>query len=535
MSLLVGKRPVEYLPDRKYIFIETKLARQIALAVNGCSVSTEIGGRPRLKVPFDLETVQKVANWSVPVLSPMLRDYEFVGRFKPYLHQLKICSFLTTNRRAFCLADMGTGKSASVAWSVDYLFKHKNIKRVLIVGALSNMKSTWVEEFFAINPTYRVTILHGSKGEREALTRTDSHVFVVNHDGVEVIQDVLLKIDFDVVVVDELTAFKNDKAKRFKALFPICQKAPYVWGLTGTPMPNRPDEVYGQIKMVNPAKVEKMSAFRFKELVMQKYGQFLWKPRFDSAETVRTYMQPAIKVNKADVLILPNAHYEYVEIPLTKGQALFYKEMKEHQFVGNNEVSITAVNGGALMNKLLQVATGAIYNDQHDAMVFDVTPRIEKTVELIKTARARSTDPLKGKTIVFAPFRHTIAMLEEALAKQFNVAVITGDTSANRRAEVFQSFQTSNEIDVILAVARTMSHGVTATAASTIVWFGPVTSNETYQQACNRINRPGQTQEMFIYHLYSTPVEKKLYKTLQQRKLSQADLLSLYSDFIRGI
>ena len=126
-------------------------------------------------------------------------------------------------------------------------------------------------------------------------------------------------------------------------------------------------------------------------------------------------------------------------------------------------------------------------------------------------------------------------LLEEALAPHFNIAVITGDTSAKRRAEIFYSFQTEGEIDVILAVPRTMSHGVTATAASTIVWFGPVTSNETYQQACNRIDRPGQTQEMFIHHLYSSPVEQKLYKTLRERKVSQADLLNLYNDFIRGI
>jgi hypothetical protein len=187
------------------------------------------------------------------------------------------------------------------------------------------------------------------------------------------------------------------------------------------------------------------------------------------------------------------------------------------------------------MSKLLQVATGAIYNDAREAMKFDVTPRIEKTIELIKQARARSTVQGKGKTLVFAPFKHTIAMLEEELSKHFKVAVITGDTSAKERAEIFMQFQTEDEPDVILAVARAMSHGVTATAASCIIWFGPVTSNETYQQACNRIDRPGQTQDMHIYHLHSTPVEEKLYKTLQQRKLSQADLLNLYTDFIRGL
>lgn len=529
------KRPVEYTDGMTHLLIKTKLAQQIALAVEGCSVSDELGDGSRLKMPWDLETTQAVANWTVPTLSPMLRDYDFIGRFEPYIHQLKICSFLTANKRGFCLADMGTGKTASVVWSLDYLFKTSRIKRVLIVGVLSNMKSTWEEEFFSINPLYRVVLLHGSKEDRESLASSTAHAYVINHDGVEVIQNTLLAMDFDVVVIDELTAYKNDKSNRFKALFPICQKARYVWGLTGTPMPNRPDEVYGQIKIVRPQNLGSISAFRFKEMVMRRHGQFTWLPRFDSAETVRQHMQPAIKIEKQEVLTLPPVNHTYIEVPLTKGQELFYKELKKHKFVGNDEVSISAVNGGALMNKLLQVATGAVYNDDREAMKFDVTPRIEKTIELIRESRAKSTDPLKGKTIVFAPFRHTVMLLEEALTPHFNIAVITGDTSVKRRAEIFYSFQTEGDIDVILAVPRTMSHGVTATAASTIVWFGPVTSNETYQQACNRIDRPGQTQEMYIHHLYSSPVEQKLYKTLRERKVSQADLLNLYNDFIRGI
>lgn len=528
-------RPVEYTKGMSHLLIKTRLAQQIAISVSGCTLSDELGDGTRLKMPWTLELSQAVARWNVPMISPMLRDYDFVGRFNPYVHQMKICSFLTTNKRAFCLADMGTGKTASVVWSLDYLFKYRKINKVLIIGALSNMKSTWVEEFFAINPLYRAVVLHGSKEDRERFLAEQAHVYIINHDGVETIRDSLLKQQFDVVVIDELTAFKNDKSNRFKATFPITQLATYVWGLTGTPMPNRPDETYGQIKMVCPDNLNKLSAYRYKELVMRKHGPFTWKPKFDAIETVRSYMTPAIKIDKAEVLTLPKLNHTYIEIPLTKGQELFYKELKETQYIGNEEVSITAVNGGALMNKLLQVATGAIYNDDREAMKFDVTPRIEKTIELIKDARARSTHPLKGKTIVFAPFRHTIALLESELSKHFKVAVITGDTSAGKRAEIFSSFQTCGEIDVILAVARTMSHGVTATAASTIVWFGPVTSNETYQQACNRIDRPGQTQEMYIHHLYSTPVEEKLYKTLQQRKVSQTDLLNLYNDFMRGL
>lgn len=529
------RRPIEIYDGYSHLLIKTKLAIAVSEAVEDCYLSNELGDGVRLVVPWNLHTVQKVAEWGIPTLSPMIRDYDFCGRFKPYLHQLKICSFLTANKRAFCLADMGTGKSASVVWSLDYLFKIKQIRKVLIIGALSNMKSTWVEEFFSINPQYVVAILHGAKEKRVKTLQQNADVYIINHDGVEVIQEELLKANFDVVIVDELTAFKNSTSTRFKKTAPICANATYCWGLTGTPMPNQPDETYGQIKLINPDKLGKLSAYRYKEMVMRKHSQFVWVPRFDAADTVKQYMQPAIKVDKSEVLSLPSVVYEYHKIPLTAGQESFYKEMKAKQVVSDEQTSITAVNSGALMNKLLQVATGAIYSDDGQALAFDITPRIEATITLIKDARLRSTDPLKGKAIVFVPFRHTMLLLEDALSKHFDVAVITGDTSAMQRAEIFSRFQTDSTPDVLLAVPRTMSHGVTATSASTIIWFGPVTSNEVYQQACNRIDRPGQTQDMTIHHLYATPVEEKLYRTLQKRKLSQADLLNLYKDFIEGI
>lgn len=119
--------------------------------------------------------------------------------------------------------------------------------------------------------------------------------------------------------------------------------------------------------------------------------------------------------------------------------------------------------------------------------------------------------------------------------QKYVTRLVTGDTNAKERADIFKAFQNEEHPDVIIATPQTMSHGVTATAASCIVWFGPTTSAETYVQACNRIDRPGQRNDMTIVHLYSTPVEWKLYKALQQSKVSQADLLSMYNDFIRGV
>ncbi len=380
------------------------------------------------------------------------------------------------------------------------------------------------------------TVLHAeNREERIKLAQNDAQVHIINHDGVETILEQLVVNDYDVVVIDELTAYKNSKSDRFKSAFPLCQKATYVWGLTGTPMPNKPDETYGQIKIVKPSNVQGISSYRYKEMVMRKVSQFTWQARFDAVETIKQYMKPAIKIEKSEVLSLPKVTHIYDKVPLTEMQSKFYIELRQKQLVTDGETSISAVNGGALMTKLLQVATGAIYNDMGEAMAFDVQPRVDKVIEIIRQARERSTDPTKGKALVFAPFRHTVTMLEQELKKHFDVDIITGDTPPKERANIFHKFQTTSKADVILAVPKTMSHGVTATSASCIVWFGPVTSNEVYQQACNRIDRPGQTQEMEIHHLYSSPVEEKLYRTLQERKLSQADLLNLYTDFIKGI
>lgn len=528
-------RLLEVYGNNSHLLIKTQLAETISKAVEGCYLTDCLGDGTRLCVPWDLETTQAVAQWRIPTLSPMLRDYDFIGRFEPYLHQLKICSFLSANKRAFCLADMGTGKSASVVWTLDYLFKTNRIKRVLIIGVLTNLKSTWESEFFSINPQYETTVLHGDRAERAKLASNDAPIHIINHDGVETVIEQLMKNDYDVIVLDELTAYKNSRSSRFKITAPLCAKATYVWGLTGTPMPNSPDEVYGQIKIVNPTNLHNVTFSRFKDMVMRKITNFIWKPRYDAANTVQQYMQPAIKIDKAEVLALPTVTRRYEEVPLTKEQMAFYKELKDKQLVEQMDISISAVNGGALMSKLLQVATGAIYSDDGDPLAFDVTPKIDVLIKEIKEARAKSTDPEKGKTLVFAPFRHTVELLRLELEKHFTVRVVTGDTPAAERAAIFLEFQTTAKPDVILAVPRTMSHGVTATAASKIVWFGPVTSNEVYQQACNRIDRPGQTQEMEIVHLYSSAVEETIYKTLQHRKLSQTDLLNLYTDFIKGV
>lgn len=493
-------------------------------------------------VPWVLEAVQAVASAGAPVISPILKEYEFPGNKTPFAHQYKICSFLTANKRAYCFADMGTGKSLACAWAADYLIRVGAVKRVLVLCPISVMVRTWEDEFFSVNPGLQVSVLYGTKAERIKRAANNASVHIINYDGLKVIENEIRYNEYDLVIIDECTTYGEVATSRWKVASRLFNETPYVWGLTGTPTLRGVEFAYGQAALITPATVKGVSKFKFKERVLRQVSTYKWMERPDAHEEVAKILKPAIRVRKKDCIDLPPVTHLYREVELSPEQADCYARLKSEQFVGNEEVSITAANGAVLMNKLIQIATGAIYDDNGEARRFNVNKRIEETMDFIDRARAESDDPLKGKTLVFVPFKHTAIMLKAALDAEkkdgkakYVTKLVTGDTSAKEREQIFGAFQNEERPDVIIATPQTMSHGVTATAASCIVWFGPTTSAETYVQACNRIDRPGQRNDMTIVHLFSTPVEWKLYRSLQQSKVSQSDLLSMYNEFIRGI
>lgn len=524
-------------PNGRVLAIKTKMAGLIHAMYPRSRLIDDT-----IYIPWVLEAVQAVASAGARVISPILKEYDFPGSKTPYAHQYKICSFLTANKRAYCFADMGTGKSLSCAWAADYLLKVGAVKRVLVVCPISVMVPTWADEFFQVNPGLSCSVLYGTKVERIKVAANNSSVHIINYDGLKVIENEIRYNNYDLVIIDECTTYGESTTDRWKVANRLFSNTPYVWGLTGTPTLRGVEFAYGQAALITPATVKGVSKYKFKERVLRQVSTYTWVERPDAHDEVAKVLKPAIRIRKKDCIDLPPVTHLYREVELSVEQADCYARLKSDQFVGNEEVSITASNGAVLMNKLIQIATGAIYDDSGEARRFNVNKRIDETMDFIDRARAESEDPLKGKTLVFVPFKHTAIMLKAALDAEkrdgkpkYVTKLVTGDTNAKERADIFKAFQNEEHPDVIIATPQTMSHGVTATAASCIVWFGPTTSAETYVQACNRIDRPGQRNDMTIVHLYSTPVEWKLYKALQQSKVSQADLLSMYNDFIRGV
>ncbi len=539
-------RPIENIQNQA-LLIRTKMAKLVAMSVPRSAIAEydENGNPSAVLVRWELEQMQKCADIGVTVLSPMIRDYEFSGRYKPYVHQLKICSFLTTNKRALCFADMGTGKSLAVVHCIKYLLSIGEIKRALIIAPLSTLTRTWVDEFFNVDPSITVTKLHGPKAKRVELAANGAQVHVINYEGISVIHNEIKSNNYDCVVIDEVTSYSNHESKRWKEAYNLFKDTKYVWGLTGTPILRGVIAAYGQAALVVPHNVKFRSFWEFRNSVQRKINDFLWVDRPEAHDIAFSMLRPAISIKKKDCIDLPSMVHVYREVELDKGQKAFYVKLKEESLVKDELMQVTAVNAAVLAGKLIQVATGCIYDDDGRALEFDVSGRINETIDFIQKARNEASTADKGKTIVFAPFKHTAALIRKKLSeakivvdgkeRKIKAEIIDGDVSAKRRDDIFGRFKEDNSLDVIVAIPQTMSHGLTLTNASCIVWFGPCTSAETYAQACNRIDRPGQTESMTIVHLYSTPAEWKLYSNLRENKKSENYLLTFYKDFLRGI
>ena len=539
-------RPIENIQNQA-LLIRTKMAKLVAMSVPRSAIAEydENGNPSAVLVRWELEQMQKCADIGVTVLSPMIRDYEFTGRYKPYVHQLKICSFLTTNKRALCFADMGTGKSLAVVHCIKYLLSIGEIKRALIIAPLSTLTRTWVDEFFNVDPSITVTKLHGPKAKRVELAANGAQVHVINYEGISVIHNEIKANNYDCVVIDEVTSYSNHESKRWKEAYNLFKDTKYVWGLTGTPILRGVIAAYGQAALVVPHNVKFRSFWEFRNSVQRKINDFLWVDRPEAHDIAFSMLRPAISIKKKDCIDLPSMVHVYREVELDKGQKAFYVKLKEESLVKDEMMQVTAVNAAVLAGKLIQVATGCIYDDDGRALEFDVSGRINETIDFIQKARNEASTADNGKTIVFAPFKHTAALIRKKLSeakivvdgkeRKIKAEIIDGDVSAKRRDDIFGRFKEDNSLDVIVAIPQTMSHGLTLTNASCIVWFGPCTSAETYAQACNRIDRPGQTESMTIVHLYSTPAEWKLYSNLRENKKSENYLLTFYKDFLRGI
>jgi SNF2 family DNA or RNA helicase len=440
--------------------------------------------------------------------------------FTPFDHQKTTADFLISNRKAFCFNEQGTGKTASVIWAVDYLMSVSAIKRVLVICPLSIMKSAWQQDLFKFAIHRSVAVAYGSATKRKEIIRSGAEFVVINFDGVDIVKKEILDGGFDLIVVDEASAYKNAQTARWKVLRDLNKVIKGLWMLTGTPAAQSPADAYGLAKLVNPTSVSPFFG-QFKDTVMTKVSMYRWLPKPDAQTTVHRILQPAIRFEKAQCLDLPPVTYVDRDAPLTAQQRGFYKLLKSQMLIDAAGEEISAVNAAVQVSKLLQISCGSVYTDSGEIVDFDASTRLNVVQEVI--------DESSHKVLVFVPFTHTIDLLRRHLEKQhITCAVINGEVNVNKRSDIVKDFQETNNVKVLIIQPQAASHGLTLTAADTIIWYAPCTSVETYLQANARIDRPGQKNNMTIVHISGSPVEAKLYSMLRNNVGNHQKIIDLY-------
>ena len=462
-----------------------------------------------------------------PAVPTNLDRYTWPGRFKPFKHQETTVKFLVSNQRGFVLNDIGTGKTLASLWAADFLMSRGVIRKALVIAPLSTLECVWADTMFSDLHHRKYAVLHASNAAaRRKKVQPDKDFYIVNHAGFSIVADILK--DIDLIIIDEVAVYRNQRTNRFKALHSWLAANPmvWVWGMTGTPTPNEPTDAWAQAKLLGVPGIPR-SFTRFRDQTMMRVTQWKWAPRAKAEEHVKKILVPATRASREECLDLPPTVFSSRHVPLSAQQTKFYKELMREavaKYSGADSVTaVTAVNAAVMSSKLLQISAGAVYGTKGEVLRFEDNGRLKVVSEIIEEAG--------GKVLVFAAYKPVVKNIVDFLKDKYTVESVTGDTPAKDRDRIFRSFQREDDPRVLVAHPGTMAHGLTLTRARTIVWHSPVTSNETFMQANGRIERPGKEGSGTVIMIEGSHAERKTYKALQAGQWSQKLLLDLIEEY----
>lgn len=492
---------------------------------------TEIEGGYEVVVHWGFDECRVLNNLGVKdVPYHINRSYQWPGKYRPMGHQRETSGFVTLYRRCFILSEPGTAKTMAALWAADYLMTIGRVRRVLVVCPLSIMHSAWMGDLNrSIIHRSAVVAHHAQASRRAEMIRADYEFVIINYDGLNLVaEDVVKDGRFDLVIVDEATAYATSTTRRWKCLNKILKADTLLWMMTGTPAAQSPLHAYGMAKLVNPSGVPAyFSAWRDK--VMHKVSTFRWVPKANARDMVFAALQPAIRFTKDQCLDLPPVLKQTREIEMTPQQWKYYKLIKDQMLAVAAGETITAVNKAVVVNKLLQISAGAIYTDDKDVVEFDATPRMNVLLEVLEET--------ERKVIVFALFRSSITSIVEFLRKHHvEVEEIHGGVTPHKRGDIVNRFQHTDNPRVLVMQPQATAHGLTLTRADTVVFFGPLMSVEQYVQCIARADRQGQNSDkVTVIHLQGSPIEKKMFDAMDT-KVNEHDLLTKMFDFeLKGV
>lgn len=510
--------------ENKALVISTRNPDKFSVIPKSKYLGESGGGVHEVAVFWSLDEVRVLRNLGVKdAPSPILGQYAWPGKYAPMTHQKDTAAFLTLHKRAFVLNEPGTGKSMTALWAADFLMQKGKVRRVLILAPLSILHTAWVADINrSIMHRSHIVAHHAQAVRRVEMVQSDFEIVIMNYDGLPLVADEIIADGrFDLVIADECTALKSATTRRWKTLNKILKPDTWLWMMTGTPAAQSPLDAYGLAKLVNPTSVP-FSFTGWRDKVMNRLTMFKWVPKPHAKDEVFKALQPAIRYTKEQCLDLPPVVWETREVPLTPQQQKYYKLLKEQLLVQAAGETISVVNAAAGVNKLLQLSAGGVYSDTKEVIEFDSTPRLNTLLEVLE-----ETD---RKVLVFCLFRSVMDTLHDFLKARGVISEqIHGDVTATKRADIINRFQTKEDTRVLIMQPAATAHGITLTAADTVVFYGPLMSVEMYWQAIARADRAGQTStKVRVIHIESSPIEKKMYKALTERVSEHRLLTSMF-------
>lgn len=483
-------------------------------------------------VPRTLHNSQLLRWFNFPVM-PVMENYTWphAPGITPYESQKIAANFMVLHPRCFNLSDMGVGKTLATLWAADWLMKQHapGTFRALIVCPLSIMQRVWGDAIFKnFLSNRKYVILYGDANKRVELLQQPADFYICNFDGVGIGAHTRKRFELDgfskalaersdirLCAVDEASAYKDATTKRHRLARQIIGKRDYLWLLTGTPTPNAPTDAFGLAKLVNNAFGKSFTTFQ--QETMLKVSQFRWVPHKDGYERARKLLTPSIRFDIKSVWDGPEMTTQQREVPLTPEQKKLMAELKNQlQVTMKSGQPITAANEAASRQKFIQISLGAVYDSSHRAHGLDASPRLEELKAVIAEA--------PSKILIFVPLTSVVNLLYKEL-KAWTREVVNGEVSQKERSRIFQAFQEEEAPRLLIADPGTMAHGLDLYAAQTVIWYGATDKTELYLQANKRAHRPGQKYPVTVVQIVSNPLEREIYRRLENNASLEGALL----------
>lgn len=439
-------------------------------------------------------------------------------KYVPHDYQQYATEYIKAHPVAAVLLDMGLGKTAiSLTALLDLLFDSFEAHRILVIAPLRVARDTWpaeIEKWDHLSMlTYSVAV--GSEKDRKAALMRDADIYIINRENVQwLVEQSGIPFTFDTVIVDELSSFKNHQSKRFKALMKVRPRIKRIVGLTGTPSANGLMDLWAEFKVLDMGQ----RLGRFIGMYRNNYfrpdkrnGQIIYSYKLLPGADKAIYKQISditISMKATDHLKMPELVMNTHTVELSDDEREHYDELKQTLVLQLPEKEITVANAAALTGKLLQMANGAIYDDDGDHIhIHD--RKLDALEDLIEGAN--------GKPVLVAYwFKHDL----ERIKFRFKVREIKSSSDIRE--------WNAGKIPVAVIHPASAGHGLNLqTGGSTLIWFGLTWSLELYQQTNARLWRQGQQDTVVIHHIITDDtVDGRVLKALQSKEKIQDSLIA---------